>query len=104
MDTVRQMFSSMGYSELSNDELDIVMKAADLDCDGRISLEDFRSMVAEDSSSFPTDSHKIKDQSKRKTTTQRDRKVGKPIRGNKEKRHVIKYYYHVSSSPQSYQR
>jgi len=87
------MFSTMGYSEMSNDELDIVMKAADLDCDGRISLEDFRRMIAEDSSSLPTGSHKIKNQSKRKTTTQRERNVGKPIRGNKEKRNVIKYYY-----------
>lgn len=43
--TLRQIFKSLGYGNLSKEEEEVILRAADVDLDGRISLQDFRSMV-----------------------------------------------------------
>lgn len=35
----------MGYGELTKEDMEILVKTADADGDGKISLEDFRSML-----------------------------------------------------------
>uniref|UniRef100_A0A7S3D8C7 EF-hand domain-containing protein n=1 Tax=Palpitomonas bilix TaxID=652834 RepID=A0A7S3D8C7_9EUKA len=44
VDTLRHIFSNLGFGELSPDDVDILIKTADVDGDGKISLEDFRGM------------------------------------------------------------
>eukprot|EP01013_Petalomonas_cantuscygni_P016356 TRINITY_DN33349_c0_g1_i1.p1 TRINITY_DN33349_c0_g1~~TRINITY_DN33349_c0_g1_i1.p1 ORF type:complete len:271 (-),score=24.55 TRINITY_DN33349_c0_g1_i1:63-797(-) len=44
-DTLHAVMSSMGYGQLSPEDLDVLLRTADADRDGRISLEDFRLMV-----------------------------------------------------------
>ena len=44
-DRLRSVFKTYGFSELSDEELDILTKAADFDGDGRISLADFRNLI-----------------------------------------------------------
>lgn len=44
-DIMRQVFTGLGYTDLSDEDLDILVEAADKDGDGLVSLEDFRSMV-----------------------------------------------------------
>jgi len=51
-DVLRRIFQDLGYGEISNDDLDVLVETADADRDGRISLEDFRQMLARP----PTDS------------------------------------------------
>jgi calmodulin len=45
-DTLRTIFSSLGYGEITDDDLHVLIDTADVDRDGRISLEDFRGMCA----------------------------------------------------------
>lgn len=42
---LRQAFIAYGFGDLTNEEYEILLKAADGDCDGIISLDDFRSML-----------------------------------------------------------
>jgi Ca2+-binding EF-hand superfamily protein len=44
-DRLRAAFVSFGFGELSDEEFDILRRAADIDGDGNISLEDFRAMI-----------------------------------------------------------
>ena len=44
-DTLRTIFSSLGYGDITDDDLSVLIETADVDRDGRISLEDFRSML-----------------------------------------------------------
>lgn len=44
-DKMREVFGKCGFGELSTEELDILMRSADLDGDGFIGVEDFRGMV-----------------------------------------------------------
>lgn len=43
--TLRRIFESLGYGTLSDDELAVLVNAADGDQDGKISLSDFRNMI-----------------------------------------------------------
>ena len=45
-DMLRAIFSSLGYGEITDDDLAVLIETADTDCDGRISLDDFRAMCA----------------------------------------------------------
>ena len=45
-DTLRTIFSSLGYGDITEDDLAVLIETADTDRDGRISLEDFRAMRA----------------------------------------------------------
>ena len=45
-DMLRTIFSSLGYGEITDDDLAVLIETADTDCDGRISLDDFRAMCA----------------------------------------------------------
>eukprot|EP01035_Chromulina_nebulosa_P023188 gene23188-30056_t len=42
---LKEIFSSFGFGKLNDDELDILVRTADIDCDGLISLEDFRMII-----------------------------------------------------------
>ena len=44
-DTLRTIFSSLGYGEITDDDLSVLIETADVDRDGRISVEDFRKML-----------------------------------------------------------
>lgn len=44
-DQMRAVFQAYGFKELSDEELDILTKAADFDGDGQISLSDFRNLL-----------------------------------------------------------
>ena len=44
--TLRSIFENLGYVEITDDDLDVLVQTADGDKDGRISLEDFRGMLA----------------------------------------------------------
>eukprot|EP01032_Pedospumella_encystans_P034048 gene34048-38486_t len=44
-DKLRQAFMAYGMGELADEELDILIRTADVDGDGAISVEDFRSML-----------------------------------------------------------
>lgn len=44
--TLRSIFENLGYGEITDDDLDVLVQTADGDKDGRISLEDFRGMLA----------------------------------------------------------
>ena len=41
-DTMRHVFESLGYGQISDEDLAVLIETADRDRDGRISLEDFR--------------------------------------------------------------
>ena len=43
-DTMRSIFETLGYGEMSDD--DLAAQTADVDRDGKISLQDFRQMLA----------------------------------------------------------
>ena len=45
VDIMRQVFAGLGYADLSGEDLEILVEAADKDGDGLVSLEDFRSML-----------------------------------------------------------
>jgi Ca2+-binding EF-hand superfamily protein len=45
LDVLKQMVGMMGYGELSRDDIDTLIRAADNDGDGKISLEDFRLLL-----------------------------------------------------------
>jgi hypothetical protein len=42
---LREVFAAYGYGELSDSEVDVIIRAADVDGDGSISMEDFRYML-----------------------------------------------------------
>ena len=44
-ETLRTIFSSLGYGEITDDDLAVLVETADVDNDGRVSLEDFRKML-----------------------------------------------------------
>ena len=44
-DTMRSIFESLGYGDISDEDLSVLVETADVDRDGRISLEDFRGMM-----------------------------------------------------------
>lgn len=46
VETLNQIMSRMGYGDMTKDDMDVLIKTADVDGDGRISLEDFRSMLS----------------------------------------------------------
>ena len=43
--TLRSIFENLGYGEITDDDLSVLVETADMDKDGRISLEDFRNML-----------------------------------------------------------
>ena len=42
---LRTIMSRMGYGDMTKEDMDVLIKTADVDGDGRISLEDFRNML-----------------------------------------------------------
>jgi Ca2+-binding EF-hand superfamily protein len=44
-EVLKQIMGRMGYGDMSKDDMDVLVKTADVDGDGRISLEDFRNML-----------------------------------------------------------
>ena len=44
-DTLRSIFESIGYGEISDEDLGVLIETTDVDRDGRISLDDFRHML-----------------------------------------------------------
>eukprot|EP00611_Tribonema_gayanum_P000952 TRINITY_DN1071_c0_g1_i2.p1 TRINITY_DN1071_c0_g1~~TRINITY_DN1071_c0_g1_i2.p1 ORF type:complete len:107 (-),score=28.53 TRINITY_DN1071_c0_g1_i2:127-447(-) len=45
MEVLRTFFSNLGFGDINNDDLAILVEAADVDGDGRISLNDLRRMT-----------------------------------------------------------
>jgi len=45
VEVLKGIMGRMGYGEMSKEDMDVLIKTADVDQDGRISLEDFRSML-----------------------------------------------------------
>lgn len=45
MEVTREVFQTLGYGEVSEEDIRIILETADTDRDGRIGLEDFRKMV-----------------------------------------------------------
>eukprot|EP00397_Hematodinium_sp_SG-2012_P047012 GEMP01053307.1.p1 GENE.GEMP01053307.1~~GEMP01053307.1.p1 ORF type:complete len:172 (+),score=36.35 GEMP01053307.1:69-584(+) len=45
MNVIKECFQELGYGDVSEEDLKIVLEIADADKDGRIGLEDFRKMV-----------------------------------------------------------
>jgi calmodulin len=46
LETLRAMFSNLGFGEITDDDLLMLLETGDGDGDGRISLSDFRTMVS----------------------------------------------------------
>ena len=44
-ETLRRIFEDLGYGEITDEDLEVLVETADMDKDGRISVEDFRSMM-----------------------------------------------------------
>ena len=44
-ETLRSIFGTLGYGEISDEDLQVLIETADVDKDGRISLDDFRYML-----------------------------------------------------------
>ncbi|KAJ9446358.1 Calmodulin-2 [Diplonema papillatum] len=44
-EVLKSVMSRMGYGDMTREDLDVLIKTADMDGDGKISLEDFRSML-----------------------------------------------------------
>jgi Ca2+-binding EF-hand superfamily protein len=44
---LRSIFQNLGFGEISDEDLGILVETGDKDKDGRISLQDFRNMLAE---------------------------------------------------------
>ena len=47
-ETLRRIFQELGYGEITDDDLEVLVETADTDRDGKISLEDFRGMLSSD--------------------------------------------------------
>ena len=45
VDVLNQIMSRMGYGDMTKDDMEVLIKTADVDGDGKISLEDFRNML-----------------------------------------------------------
>ena len=45
-ETLRGIFENLGYGEITDEDLGVLVETADADRDGRISLEDFRGMLS----------------------------------------------------------
>eukprot|EP00760_Papus_ankaliazontas_P028544 PhM_4_TR3766/c0_g1_i1/m.59374/K02183/CALM; calmodulin len=45
VDALKTIMSRMNYGEMSKEDMDVLIKTADVDGDGKISLEDFRAML-----------------------------------------------------------
>lgn len=45
-DVLRKIMREMGYGEMKPDDMEVLIKTADADGDGQISLEDFRNMLS----------------------------------------------------------
>jgi Ca2+-binding EF-hand superfamily protein len=44
-ETLRRIFEDLGYGEITDEDLEVLVETADMDKDGRISVEDFRTMM-----------------------------------------------------------
>jgi len=45
IDIMRQVFEGLGYTDLTGDDLEVLVEVADHDKDGMVSIHDFRAMV-----------------------------------------------------------
>lgn len=45
-EVLRSIFNNLGFGQLSDEDLGVLIEAADGDGDGRVSLEDFREMCS----------------------------------------------------------
>lgn len=45
-DILRSIFGNLGFGQMSDEDLSVLVEAADGDGDGRVSIEDFRGMCA----------------------------------------------------------
>ena len=45
-DTLRHIFESLGFGDIDDDDLNVLIETADTDGDGKISLDDFRRMMS----------------------------------------------------------
>ncbi len=45
IDIMRQVFEGLGYTDLTGDDLEVLVEVADHDHDGLVSIHDFRAMV-----------------------------------------------------------
>lgn len=43
-ETLRSIFDNLGFGQMSDEDLAVLVEAADADGDGRVSIEDFRGM------------------------------------------------------------
>lgn len=46
LDTLARIFSDLGFGDITQDDIDVLIEASDVDGDGRISLSDFREMMS----------------------------------------------------------
>ena len=46
-ETLRSIFENLGYGEITDEDLAVLVETADADGDGKISLDDFRGMLDE---------------------------------------------------------
>ena len=46
LEVLRSIFSNLGFGEVTSEDVDVLIETADVDGDGKISLSDFRKMVA----------------------------------------------------------
>eukprot|EP00967_Tisochrysis_lutea_P121016 scaffold198988_cov32-Tisochrysis_lutea.AAC.2 len=44
--TLRRIFHDLGYGEIADEDVDVLVHIADFDRDGNISLEDFRRLIS----------------------------------------------------------
>ena len=44
-DRLRDIFEAYGFDEMSNEDINTLVKAADIDGDGKVTLRDFRHMM-----------------------------------------------------------
>ena len=44
-ETLRSIFETLGYGEITDEDLQVLLETADMDGDGRVSLQDFEAML-----------------------------------------------------------
>ena len=46
IDILKRMLAQLGYNNLSDEDVDVLLETADVDKDGKVSIEDFAAMVS----------------------------------------------------------
>ena len=59
VEIMRQVFEGLGYSDLTGDDLEVLVEVADKDKDGMVSIQDFRALVEQRSAATAQELHDL---------------------------------------------